>query len=126
MPIFYPQDTFKDFFKNPFIDEFLEAGDYQFTVSSIDFQNEVEEGMKDNSNPQFLMELLNPPGLSLNLLQKSEDGSKFKIILDDTFYVPFGMGFWSQQVRLSRGWYRLVMPRVEQMDSMGKVRIRKF
>ena len=58
------------------------------------------------------MDTLSPPSLSLAIFGVSEDGKKFKIILDDSFYVPFGLGFWSQPVSLQKGKYRIVMPKM--------------
>jgi hypothetical protein len=53
------------------------------------------------------------------LFQSTEDNQQFRIILDDAFYVPFGMGFWSGEVELEEGVYRFVFPKIERDFSKG-------
>ena len=60
-----------------------------------------------------MMDMLCPPSLSLGVFEISESqDSSFKIVFDDTFYVPFGIGFWTQPVHLKKGKYRVVMPKM--------------
>jgi hypothetical protein len=64
------------------------------------------------------------PTLSMSIFE-AENG-KYKIILDDAFYVPFGMGFWSDAYELEEANYRFVFPKLEKDNSIGTFLIRKL
>lgn len=53
------------------------------------------------------------------VLKRSEDSKQFKIILDDAFYVPFGIGFWTGEISMENGNYRFVFPKIDQDFSKG-------
>ena len=38
---------------------------------------------------------------------------------DDAFYVPFGVGFWTQSMDLEEGTYRFVFPKMDKGFSKG-------
>lgn len=38
----------------------------------------------------------------------------YKIVHDDAFYVPFGFGFWTKILKLEKGKYRFVFPKMEK------------
>ena len=50
------------------------------------------------------------PTLSMGIFQKNNN--HFKIILDDAYYVPYGIGFWSKELFLESGTYRFVFPKL--------------
>lgn len=49
----------------------------------------------------------------------------YKIIQDDAFYVPFGIGFWSAQMDLEEGCYKFVFPRMDKEFAQGNFGIIK-
>jgi hypothetical protein len=44
----------------------------------------------------------------------------YKIVQDDSFYVPFGFGFWTKPIQLQKGTYRFVCPKMEKEPATGK------
>lgn len=112
-PHFQPYHYFLEFFNNPYLDKDLLSGTYQFHVCSDTFRECFENSSdRDTINCE-------PPALSMAIFEISPDSKSFRIVLDDAYYVPFGIGFWSQPLTLEQARYRFVLPKMEKDFSKG-------
>lgn len=59
------------------------------------------------------------------VFKASDNKKQFKIIIDDAYYVPFGVGFWSAEIGLEEGSYRFVFPKMDKGFSKGSFGIIK-
>lgn len=103
-----------DFFNNSQVDKFLSKGKYQFFIRS-DSYRETFSKTKDLDETN----VLEPPALSMVILQIHPDGLKYKIVLDDAFYVPFGVGYWTSEMEVQEGEYRFIFPKMAKDFSLG-------
>lgn len=55
----------------------------------------------------------------MSVLKISDDHSEYQIIIDDAFYVPFGIGFWTSEIELEEGEYRFVLPKMDKTFAKG-------
>lgn len=55
----------------------------------------------------------------MSVLEVSSDKKAYKIVIDDAYYVPFGIGFWTQEIELEGGTYRFIFPKMEKSFAVG-------